>query len=211
MYRWETCAAIARRKVIAIVRTAAADEAWTAVERLVASGVFIVEVSYTTPGAVDVIERACRELDAEVVVGAGTVLDATSARLAVLAGARFLVAPTFDRGVLETGHRYGAAVVPGAGTPTEALAALEAGADLVKLFPASAYGPDGLRDIVRALPQLPVVPTGGVTVEKASAWMRAGAVALGMGSALSQGSQSEAVSRVGALHRALGVVPAARP
>jgi 2-dehydro-3-deoxyphosphogluconate aldolase/(4S)-4-hydroxy-2-oxoglutarate aldolase len=142
-------------------------------------------VSLTTPGALEVVaELAAAGGDA--VLGVGTVLDETSARLASLAGASFIVTPTLDPRVIATAHRYGLSAVPGVSTPSEAVAALDAGADAVKLFPAVALGVTGLAAIREALPQVPFVPTGGVRIEDAEKWLDAGAVALGMGGALSR-------------------------
>ncbi|MBB4662816.1 bifunctional 4-hydroxy-2-oxoglutarate aldolase/2-dehydro-3-deoxy-phosphogluconate aldolase [Conexibacter arvalis] len=196
-YRWEATARIARRRVVAIVRAATAAEAEAVADALVDGGLDVVEVSLTTPGALGAIERlAVRHPDA--LVGAGTVLDATSARLATLAGARFLVAPSLDREVVATGHRYGAPVLPGVQTPNEIVAALSAGADLVKLFPAAQLGPAHLRAVRAALPQAPIVPTGGVDAANAGEWLAAGAVALGVGGSLTRDAD-QAAARAGEL------------
>lgn len=185
VYRWEATARIAQRRIVAIVRTARAEEAEAIGDAVIGAGIDVLEVALTTPGALGAIERlAARHPDA--LVGAGTVLDATSARVAVLAGARFLVAPSLDLEVIATGHRYGAPVLPGVQTPTEIAAALSAGADLVKLFPAAQLGPDYLRAVRAALPQAPIVPTGGIDAGNAGDWLAAGAVALGIGGVLTR-------------------------
>ena len=203
MYRWQVMETIARQRVIGIVRADNADAARETGRRLLDAGLQAVEISLTTPGALDVISDLAGP---DALVGAGTVLDATSARLAVLAGARFLVAPSLDPQMVAAGHRYGAAVIPGAQTPTEIVAAMEAGADAVKLYPASAASPAILRDLAAPLPQVPFVPTGGVGLDNAADWIAAGAVAVGLGSALSRGTTAETTSRVKTLLETLGAV-----
>jgi 2-dehydro-3-deoxyphosphogluconate aldolase/(4S)-4-hydroxy-2-oxoglutarate aldolase len=120
-------------------------------------------------------------------VGAGTVLDAAAAFAAITAGAQFLVSPVVAEDVLRTGHRYGLAVLPGAATATEMNLALELGADMVKLFPSGALGLEFMRSVATAMPQVPFVPTGGVTTENAPLWLEAGAVAVGIGGNLTRG------------------------
>ncbi|GAA0946937.1 bifunctional 4-hydroxy-2-oxoglutarate aldolase/2-dehydro-3-deoxy-phosphogluconate aldolase [Nonomuraea longicatena] len=195
MYRWHVMERIAERRLIAIVRAQSAQAAVAAALRAVDAGLDVVEVSLTTPGALQAVEQVVRARP-EAVVGAGTVLDEASARLAALAGARFLVSPSTHRAVLSTGHRYGLAVLPGVATPTEIVAALEAGADAVKLFPARASSPAVLRDVLQALPQAPVVPTGGVTADNAPEWIAAGAVACGVGGALGAGDPAGLLAAV---------------
>ncbi|MFC9331019.1 bifunctional 4-hydroxy-2-oxoglutarate aldolase/2-dehydro-3-deoxy-phosphogluconate aldolase [Kitasatospora sp. NPDC057015] len=186
MYRWQIMQAVARRGVVGIVRAPDARTAEESVLRLVDRGADVVEVSLTTPGALEAISRAAAARP-DAVIGAGTVLDPESARLAALAGARFLVSPSLSPSVLACGHRYGLAVIPGVGSATEIVNALEAGADAVKLFPARSSSPAALRDLLQALPQAPVVPTGGVDAVNAATWIAAGAVAVGVGTALTAG------------------------
>jgi 2-dehydro-3-deoxyphosphogluconate aldolase/(4S)-4-hydroxy-2-oxoglutarate aldolase len=197
MYRWEVLAELAEQKVFGIVRTETADAALGTAEAMIDAGLRSLEIALTTPGALGVIERLSARPG--ITVGAGTVLDAASARMSVLAGARFLVAPSLPAGVIDTAHRYGAAAIPGASTPTEIVTALERGADAVKLFPASALGPGWLANVRPALPQAPIVPTGGVRVEDVPAWIQAGAVACGMGAGLTAGGPDAAAARVRAL------------
>jgi 2-dehydro-3-deoxyphosphogluconate aldolase/(4S)-4-hydroxy-2-oxoglutarate aldolase len=135
----------------------------------------------TTPGALRAIEGARGELP-EVLMGAGTVLDAPTARQAILAGAQFLVTPSVRLDVVEVGHRYGVPTIIGAMTPTEILTAWEAGADLVKVFPASVLGPRYLQEVHGPLPQIPLVPTGGITADNAGEFIRAGAAVVCAGS-----------------------------
>lgn len=202
-YRWETMRAVTAQRVFGIVRSTTAAEAVTAGEAVVDAGLDTVEVALTTPGALTAVARLT-ETRPGALVGAGTVIDEASAAAAVRAGARFLVSPSLHPQVVRTGHRYGVPVIPGASTPTEIVQALEEGADAVKIFPASGADPSWLRDVRAALPQLPAVPTGGVTIDNAPDWIAAGAVACGMGSALTSGGAEAAKERVGRLLRRLG-------
>ena len=138
----------------------------------------------TTPGALEAIAEASRELGDEALVGAGSVLDAATARAAILAGARFIFSPVLNLEVIEMAHRYDCVAVPGALTPTEILTAWSAGADVVKVFPANHFGPQYLRDIHGPMPQVKLTPTGGVDLTTAADWIKAGAVAVGVGSSL---------------------------
>lgn len=185
MFRHEVVGSLARHRVIGIIRTDGPDSALDAAVRVLDAGLAVVEITLTTPGALDVIrELAARYPDA--LVGAGTVLDAASCRLAVAAGARFVVSPSLEPETLRMARRHGAASVPGVATPTEAMTAIDEGADAVKLFPASALGPSYVREVRAALPQLPVVPTGGIRPDDVGDWLQAGALAVGLGSALTK-------------------------
>lgn len=170
--------------VIAVVRLPAAADLRAAAKALAAGGVDVVEVTLTTPGALEAIARL--SADSKCLVGAGTVLDEGSARDVVAAGARFVVSPTLERGVIRTCRELDVPCIPGALTPTELLDAWRAGESesLVKLFPASAVGPRYLREVLAPLPSLRVVPSGGVSLENAGEWIRAGAAAVSVGSAL---------------------------
>jgi 2-dehydro-3-deoxyphosphogluconate aldolase / (4S)-4-hydroxy-2-oxoglutarate aldolase len=163
-----------------------------------------VEVSLTTPGALAVIEDLTNDAPTSTLIGAGTVLDAESARMAIDAGARFLVSPSFDRRMVATAHRYGVASIPGAATPTEIVDALNAGADLLKIFPASNLSPAWIRAVLAALPQAPLVPTGGIGLDDAHDWLDAGAVAVGIGSALTAGTPQQIADAATSLRRRLG-------
>ncbi|ASU77526.1 2-dehydro-3-deoxyphosphogluconate aldolase [Actinopolyspora erythraea] len=200
MYRWQVSSTIAEHGVVGIVRAADAERARQRAESCLNAGLGVLEVSLTTPDALEVL-RGLRDAHQHALLGAGTVLDAASARLAVDAGARFLVSPSLHEEVISTGHRYGAAVLPGVETPSELVRALEAGADAIKLFPASRWTPESMRDVLGALPQAPLVPTGGISVDRAPDWIAAGAVAVGMGSALSEGGPAEAAERISGLLR----------
>jgi 2-dehydro-3-deoxyphosphogluconate aldolase / (4S)-4-hydroxy-2-oxoglutarate aldolase len=200
--RWTTCAAIADARCIGILRSGSAAAAASAGRALVEGGITVVEVAFTTPGA----PAAIAELGAacpDALVGAGTVLDAAAAFAAVQAGARFLVSPLVSEDVLRAGHRYGVAVIPGAATPTEINAAMELGADAVKLFPAGSLGVGYLRAVAAAMPQVPFVPTGGITAQDAPQWLAAGAIAVGVGGDLTGGDPDGIVDRARLLARAL--------
>ena len=203
MTRWTTCAAIAAARCIGILRAATAAEAVEAGRALVRGGITVVEVAFTTPdtpAAIAGLRAACPG----AIVGAGTVLDGAAAFAAVQAGAEFLVSPLVSEEVLRAGHRYGIAVFPGAATPTEINAAMELGADAVKLFPAGSLGVGYLRAIAAAMPQVPFVPTGGISAPDAPAWLEAGALAVGVGGSLTRGDPAGIEDRARSLAAALG-------
>ncbi|MFJ4896753.1 bifunctional 4-hydroxy-2-oxoglutarate aldolase/2-dehydro-3-deoxy-phosphogluconate aldolase [Streptomyces sp. NPDC088727] len=202
MYRWETVQAVTAQRVFGIIRTTGPDEAVAAAEAVLNAGLNAVEIALTTPRALTALAHLA-ETRQSALIGAGTVIDAAAARAAVEAGARFLVSPSLHPEVIRTGHRYGVPVFPGVSTPTEMVRALEEGADALKLFPASALSPGWLRDVRAALPQAPVLPTGGVTIDNAPDWITAGAVACGMGSALTSGGARASGERVSTLLRTL--------
>jgi 2-dehydro-3-deoxyphosphogluconate aldolase/(4S)-4-hydroxy-2-oxoglutarate aldolase len=172
--------------VIAILRGVGRDDAVAVADAVVDAGVTALEVTADTPDAMSSIEAIAERTD-DAVVGAGTVLDAETARAAQLAGAEFLVTPTVNRDVIRTANRYGTPVVVGAYTPTEAIEAYEAGADAVKVFPAKTGGPDHVAAVGGPLPQVPLVPTGGVGADNAGEYVDAGAVAVGVGSSIVDG------------------------
>ena len=182
--RAEIVAAIEASGVVAVVRLNDASVGGEVARALAAGGVKAIEVTMTVPNAVRLIEELCATLPADVIVGAGTVLDAETARRVIQAGARFVVGPVFRPDVIAMGHQHDVPVMPGCFTPTEILDAWEAGADIVKVFPATALGPGFFKDMRGPLPQVRLMPTGGVTRENAGAWIRAGAVAIGVGTAL---------------------------
>ena len=170
--------------VVAVVRVGSAREALEVCPAIARGGVKPVEVTMTVPNAIDVIKEFKSTVKDEVLVGAGTVLDPETARAAILAGVDYIVTPTLNLKVIEMCHRYGKVVIPGAFTPTEILTAWEAGADIVKVFPAGVAGPQYLKDIKGPLPQVRLLPTGGVTLENTPDFIKAGAVAVAVGTAL---------------------------
>jgi 2-dehydro-3-deoxyphosphogluconate aldolase/(4S)-4-hydroxy-2-oxoglutarate aldolase len=182
-YRYEIIQAVVRQGIIAIIRTGDTASAVQAAVPLLDAGLESLELPLTNPGALDAI-RQLRLDYPDATIGAGSVLDEASAVAAVRAGAQFLVAPNLDVSVIRAGHRYGTAVLPGAGTVSEVVQALEAGADAVKVFPAPT--PQWVKDVLDVLPYAPLVPTGGVAPSDVPAWLEAGAVACGVGSALAR-------------------------
>jgi len=170
--------------VVAVMRAPSAEMLLDISQALLAGGVPAIEVTMTTPKAISAIEKLADKFGDQAVVGVGTVLDAATARDAIAAGAQFVVSPVLDRQVIETTRRYGKISVPGAFTPTEILAAWSAGADVVKVFPATRLGPEYIRDLLAPLPMLKLTPTGGVDLKNAGEWIKAGAVFVGVGSAL---------------------------
>jgi len=170
--------------VIAVVRLNDLEPAVPLTEALVAGGVRAVEFTFTNPAAEGAISAAKDALGSRALIGAGSVLDAETARIAILAGAAFVVTPTVSLPVITTCQRYGVATIIGALTPTEILTAWEGGATYVKVFPANLGGPRYFRDVLAPLPQVKLVPTGGVDRENAGDFIRAGAVAVALGSNL---------------------------
>jgi 2-dehydro-3-deoxyphosphogluconate aldolase/(4S)-4-hydroxy-2-oxoglutarate aldolase len=170
--------------IVAIVRANESGRLVETAAALAEGGVSVVEITMTVPGALEIIRAVRQALSGRVVLGAGTVLDAETARLAIAAGAEFIVTPVLKLEVIRLCRRYGKPVLPGAFTPTEILTAWEAGADIVKLFPAEAGGPSYLKAVRAPLPQVRLMPTGGVDLDTAAAFLKAGACCLGVGSQL---------------------------
>ncbi|MCA9271192.1 MAG: bifunctional 4-hydroxy-2-oxoglutarate aldolase/2-dehydro-3-deoxy-phosphogluconate aldolase [Planctomycetales bacterium] len=170
--------------LVAVIRASRGDRLVEVAEALSAGGVKALEVTFTVPGAIDVIAQVARAMKGTALVGAGTVLDPETARAALLAGAEFIVSPCLNVDVIRMCRRYDKLVMPGALTPTEVLAAWEAGADVVKVFPSDSVGPAHLKALHGPLPHVRLMPTGGVTLENVGAFIRAGACALGVGGSL---------------------------
>ncbi|MCY7411678.1 MAG: bifunctional 4-hydroxy-2-oxoglutarate aldolase/2-dehydro-3-deoxy-phosphogluconate aldolase [Salinibacterium sp.] len=197
--------AIRAQGVVGIVRASAPNEAARHVAILMGAGLRVIEVSLVTPGALDVIRASVARAPDGVYIGVGTVVTPNEVSLAAAAGATFVVSPVIREGVIKASLDAGLDTVPGVATPTEALQAIEWGATMIKLFPASLWSPAVLREVLTALPSLEVVPTGGVTLESAPEWIRAGAMALGIGSTLTRASDPEAVAQ-----ELLGAITSAR-
>jgi len=170
--------------IIAIIRADSSDLLIEAAEALYAGGVTAMEVTMTTPNALQVISDVSARFGSKVLMGVGSVLDSETCRAAILAGAEFVVTPVTKPDVIRLANRYGKPIAAGAFTPTEALTAHESGADFIKLFPAEIGGPEYVKTLLAPLPMLQIIPTGGVTAETGPAFLRAGCVALGAGSAL---------------------------
>jgi 2-dehydro-3-deoxyphosphogluconate aldolase / (4S)-4-hydroxy-2-oxoglutarate aldolase len=173
-----------RTRVLAIIRTETAESAVRCVEALVEGGLTVVEISLTVPGGMKALEKAADLLGDRMVLGAGTVLDAATARACILAGVQFLVSPSVCRPVIETAKRYSKLVCPGALSPSEVIAAHEAGADAVKIFPCACVGGAAyIRALKGPFPQIELVPTGGITIPTCGEYLKAGAMAVGVGGA----------------------------
>lgn len=170
--------------IVAVIRANSGELLADVAEALLAGGVSVMEITFTVPAATSVLERVARRVGDRVLLGAGTVLDPETARAALLAGARFIVAPNTNPGVIELCRRYSALVMPGAMTPTEVVAAWQAGADIVKIFPSEVTGPKYLKALHGPLPHVRLMPTGGVDLQTAAEFLRCGACALGIGGAL---------------------------
>ena len=170
--------------IVAVIRMKDAGRLRAVIDAIAEGGVRAIEVTMSVPGAVGLIATLAPALPSSILFGAGTVIDAATARAVIDAGARFIVSPVFRRDVIDVCHERDVVVAPGCFSPTEILDAHEHGADIVKVFPATALGPSYIKDIRAPLPQLRLMPTGGVTLDNAGDWIRAGAVAVGVGSAL---------------------------
>ncbi|MDP2871579.1 MAG: bifunctional 4-hydroxy-2-oxoglutarate aldolase/2-dehydro-3-deoxy-phosphogluconate aldolase [Bacillota bacterium] len=182
--------------IIAIIRTSSVDAARTAALAIAAGGIDAIEVTMTVPGALDLLAELGRDHGDRLLLGAGTVLNPESALAAIRAGARYIVSPHLNPRTVEMCLRHGVPSIPGCQTVTEAMTALEAGADLVKLFPAGVLGPEYVKAVLAALPQIPFVPTGGVGPHNAAAYIRAGAVAVGVGGELTRAGDAAAIAAV---------------
>jgi 2-dehydro-3-deoxyphosphogluconate aldolase / (4S)-4-hydroxy-2-oxoglutarate aldolase len=170
--------------VVAVIRADSGQQLVEVCRALGRGGVQACEITMTTPGALEAIAAASKELGDDALIGAGSVFDAATARAAILAGARFVFSPILDRETIEIAHSYECVAVPGALSPSEIFAAWNAGADVVKVFPANHFGPQYFRDVHGPMPQVKLTPTGGVDLTTAADWIKAGAVAVGVGSAM---------------------------
>jgi 2-dehydro-3-deoxyphosphogluconate aldolase/(4S)-4-hydroxy-2-oxoglutarate aldolase len=170
--------------IVAVIRLKDPDTLRAVVDALAAGGVRALEVTMTVPRAIELIRVLAPTMPDGFLLGAGTVTDARTALAVIDAGASYIVSPVFRPEVIAACHEHQVPAIPGCLTPTEILAAHEAGADIIKVFPATALGPQYIRDVRAPLPQVKLMPTGGVTLDNAGDWIRAGAVAVGVGSAL---------------------------
>ncbi|ASE34745.1 bifunctional 4-hydroxy-2-oxoglutarate aldolase/2-dehydro-3-deoxy-phosphogluconate aldolase [Mammaliicoccus sciuri] len=180
----DTLQTIKETKLIAILRNANPNDILPIVETLYKAGIRAIEVTMNSPKALESIELISNEMKGKVVVGAGTVLDAESARLAILSGATFILSPTVDKDTIRMSKKYGTVSIPGAMTPTEILEAYEYGGDIIKVFPTTSLGPEYIKDLQGPLPHIPLLPTGGVSIDNVTDFIEAGAVGVGLGSAL---------------------------
>lgn len=182
--RAATVAELEKLRVVAVIRMKDAGKLRAVVDAIAAGGVRAIEVTMTVPGAIRLIASLAASLPKDILLGAGTVTDSATARAVIDAGATFVVSPVYRPDVISACQDRDVAVAPGCFTPTEILDAHERGADIVKIFPATALGPQFIKDVHAPLPQVKLMPTGGVSLDNAGEWIRAGAVAVGVGSAL---------------------------
>jgi|SRR6056297_2407112 len=180
----ETYGQLVDSGVVAVLRGADPDTLIDITEALLKGGVTGIELTADTPGIGEMLSELTGSFGDEIVVGTGTVLDAETARMTMLAGAEFIVSPSLHEDVIESCNRYGTLVAPGVMTPTEAISGYEMGADLIKVFPASSLGPGHLKSIKGPYSQIPLMPTGGVDLDNAADYIEAGAECVGAGSAL---------------------------
>jgi 2-dehydro-3-deoxyphosphogluconate aldolase/(4S)-4-hydroxy-2-oxoglutarate aldolase len=177
--------------IVAVIRAKSGELLVDVAEALLAGGVDAIEVTFTVPKAAEVIEKVADKLGDRILLGAGTILDAETAQVAIAAGAQYLVSPTVNLDVIRFCKRHGKLSLPGALTPTEVVSAWEAGADVVKIFPSDVGGAKYLKALKAPLPQIRMMPTGGVTLETAADFLKAGACALGVGGNLVEQSALE--------------------
>jgi 2-dehydro-3-deoxyphosphogluconate aldolase/(4S)-4-hydroxy-2-oxoglutarate aldolase len=184
MYREVIVNKIIESGVVAVIRLSGKEKLLDIINALSKGGIAAMEITMTTPNAIEIINDFSRQIGDDFILGAGTVLDSETGRAVILAGAQFVVSPVTNIDMIKTVHRYDKAVFPGAFTPTEILHAWENGADVVKVFPATALGPQFFKDIHGPLPQIRLTPTGGVSLENTGEFIRCGASCVGVGTAL---------------------------
>lgn len=186
--------------LVAVVRAENSEQAIKIADACIAGGVAGIEITFTVPGAVDVIKAlADRYKSGEIIIGAGTVLDPETARAAILAGAQYIVSPSFNAETIKLCNRYQIPVMPGCMTLREIVEAMESGADIIKVFPGEAFGPSFVKAVKGPLPQTPIMPTGGVGLENVADWIKAGCVAVGVGGKLTGGAKTgdyESITRI---------------
>lgn len=186
--------------LIAVVRAESSEEAFRIVEACIKGGVVGIEITFTVPGA----DRLIRDLsnvyaNGEIVIGAGTVMDPETARIAILAGAQYVVSPYLNLDTVKLCNRYRLACMPGAASIKEVVEAMEAGADIIKIFPGELFGPNFIKSILGPIPYAKLMPTGGVNIENVGEWIKAGAVAVGAGGSLISGAKTgdyESITKV---------------
>ena len=172
------------RKVVAVLRVKEEDKLQNVIEAIYSGGISVAEITMTVPNAIQLISKMNSILDKNIIIGVGSVLDSKTAEDAIKAGARYVVSPVFKKEVIETAHMFEVPVMPGCFTPTEIQTAFEAGADIVKVFPADIVGMAFFKAVLAPLPHLKLMPTGGVSLTNAGDWLKAGACAVGIGSSL---------------------------
>jgi len=192
MTKYETLTKIKDVGVVAVVRAENADQGQKIAESCIKGGIPAIELTYTVPGATKVIENLTATFTPDkLIIGAGTVLDSETARIAILSGAKYIVSPSFDSATCKLCNRYQIPYMPGCMTITEIIHAMEAGAEVIKIFPGSVFGPGFIKAIKGPLPQAQLMPTGGVSLDNAGEWIKNGSFALGVGGELTKGAKIE--------------------
>jgi 2-dehydro-3-deoxyphosphogluconate aldolase/(4S)-4-hydroxy-2-oxoglutarate aldolase len=181
---------IAASGLVAVIRAENPEQAARVAEACALGGVAALEITFTVPGASGVIEHLAKKISGQILVGAGTVLDPETARIAILAGAQFEVSPALNPETARLCNRYQVPYMPGAGTIREVIEAMECGADIVKVFPGEILGPAFVKAVKGPLPQAQLMPTGGVSIENVADWIKAGSVAVGVGGNLTAGAKA---------------------
>jgi 2-dehydro-3-deoxyphosphogluconate aldolase/(4S)-4-hydroxy-2-oxoglutarate aldolase len=190
MTKTEIVGEIIRAGVIAVIRAESPEQAQRIADACSAGGITALEITFTVPGAAGVIEHLSKQCSKDILLGAGTVLDPETARIAILAGAQFVVSPAVNSDTARLCNRYQVPYMPGAATIGEVIAAMECGADIVKVFPGELLGPAFVKAVKGPLPQAQLMPTGGVSLDNVGQWISAGAVAIGVGGNLTAGAKS---------------------
>lgn len=191
MKKIETIKKIIDLGIVAVIRAESKEDAIKVIDAVKKGGIKALEITMTVPGAVDVIKELSEVYKNEdVIIGAGTVLDPETARMCILAGAKFIVSPCLNEETVKLCNKYRIPVMPGVMTVKEAVQALELGADIIKVFPGNAFGPSIISAFKGPLPQANFMPTGGVNIANASEWLNAGAVAIGTGGDLTKGAKT---------------------
>lgn len=176
--------------LVAVVRAENSEQAVKIADACAAGGVAAIEITFTVPGAAKVIEDLAKVYQSgEIIIGAGTVLDPETARVAILSGAQYVVSPSLNLDTVKLCNRYQIPIMPGAATIKEIVEGMEAGADIIKVFPGEAFGPSFVKAVKGPLPQAPLMPTGGVGLDNVADWIKAGCVAVGVGSNLTGGAK----------------------
>ncbi len=185
-YKFKILEQLERNGIVAVIRAESKGQALKIVDFAYQGGIKAIEITMTVPGAIDVIKDISSKFSSEMLIGAGTILDSETARLAILAGAEFIVSPHLDNKIVKTANRYQKVVIPGAMTVREVILSLEYGADVVKIFPSGLFGPEIIKAIKGPLPQVLLMPTGGINLNNLQEWFKAGAFCVGVGSSLTK-------------------------
>ena len=192
MDKIEVISKMQKEGIVAVVRAESREQGEKIIDAIVKGGINFIEITMTVPGAIDIVKELTLKYKSNqnVVIGAGTVLDPETARMAILAGAEYIVSPNLNQDTVKLCNRYRVAVMPGVMTPKECIEALELGVDILKVFPGGAFGPSIIKALKGPFPQANFMPTGGVSIENAHEWIKNGAVAIGTGSNLTVGAKT---------------------